>query len=362
MSANAPSHAPKRQPALDLLRCLAIAGVVVMHCASPLTASPDPSAVWAGVLYSSLSLFCVPVMLMISGALLLGNPKPIDLKAFYGRRCMKILVPLLGWSLVYYLLVCLQTGTTPHVISFFKRFFTGMWSGPLWFLYMILGVYLMTPFMAQAFGRGREALAWTFTAIVFAVPALNFATRLIWEMELNRFLTGAVIPYYFGYFVLGNLLNEHPPRVPGGRWTLAAAFAAGALPSAFGEFAAKGVNTMLPNTFFSYQQPLAVLMSGAIFLFFKDWSPRLEGRAANVVREVSSLTYGIFLAHVLALSLVTGQLAGPLAGLWPRALTLDWNTGGPWIGPVLTGAAVFTLSALLVWGLRRVPVLGRIVP
>lgn len=349
---------PSRQPALDLLRCLAIAGVVVMHCASPLTGSDNPTDIWAGLVYSSLCLFCVPVMLMISGALLLGNPKPIELKRFYGKRCMKILIPLLGWSLIYYLLVCLQTGTAPHVISFFKRFFTGMWSGPLWFLYMILGVYLMTPFMAQAFSRGREALGWAFVGIVFGVWALNFATRLLWEQEANRFLTGALIPYYFGYFVLGHLLNRHPVRLPGGKAALAACFLGCGLLSALGEQAAKGGNAMLPTTFFSYHQPLTVLMSASIFLFFKDWSPRMEAGLGRLVGEVSSLTYGIFLAHILALTLVTGQMPA----VWPASLALDWHTGGPWIGPLLTGLTVFTLSAVVTWLLRRVPGLGRIVP
>ncbi|MGR4472877.1 acyltransferase [Escherichia coli] len=41
---------------------------------------------------------------MISGALLLGNNKTSDYKAFYKKRFVKILIPLLVWSVFYTLI------------------------------------------------------------------------------------------------------------------------------------------------------------------------------------------------------------------------------------------------------------------
>jgi len=347
-----------RQLSLDLLRCLAIAGVVVMHCAAPLLFSADPVEVWAGLTYSSLSLFCVPSLLMISGALMLGGSKPLDLRRFYGKRFVKIVVPLVAWSAIYYVLLCIQVGDWPHLASFVKRFFTGMWSGPLWFLYMITGVYLMLPFLRPAFSDASSARGPAFVGIVFGVSALGFVTRLVWEQDVNRFFSGAIIPYYFGYFVLGHLLHSREVRVPGGKATLAATFLACAGASAWGEWLAKGADTMLPNTFYNYQQPLVALMSASIFLLFKGWRPGATQRRGRVVHEVSCLSYGIFLSHVLVLMLVTGQipwLVSPGGGL-------DWRTIHPWVGPLLTGLTVFTVSALLTAGLKRVPFLERIVP
>ena len=138
---------------LDLLRTLAIVGVTVMHSAAPLLHSPETSAVWSGLVYSSLCLFCVPILLMISGALMLGSTRPMVLSEFYGKRLVKILLPLLAWSVIYYAILCLQTESAPNVISFLKRFLTGLWSGPLWFLYMIVGVYLMSPISAARLCR-----------------------------------------------------------------------------------------------------------------------------------------------------------------------------------------------------------------
>lgn len=354
------SHAERAQRLeyLDLLRCLAIVGVVVMHSASPLLGGFQISAMASGLFYSSLCLFCVPAMLMISGALMLGDQRPMSLSTFYGKRFIKILLPLLGWSLVYYLILCAQTESAPNVISFVKRFLTGMWSGPLWFLYMIAGVYLMVPFLRPAFADLSSGRATVFVGIVFGLHALNFATRLLWEQDLNRFLSGAVMPYYLGYFVLGHLLNRTEVRVPGGKALLAAVFTVCALGTAAGEFLAFGDNTMLPTTFFSYQQPLTVLMTVSIFLFFKGWKPSAARKRARLVHEVSGLSYGVFLSHILVLSILTGQL--PI--LFSPGNGLDWYTVHPWVGPLLTGLATFTLAALLTAGLKRVPWLNRIVP
>jgi len=119
-----------------------------------------------------------------------------------------------------------------------------------------------------------------------------------------------------------------------------------------------GANTMLPTTFFNYQQPLTVLMAASVFLFFKGWKPAPNRKRAWLVRELSGLTYGIFLSHILVLMLLTGQI--PL--FFSPGAGLDWYSVHPWAGPLLTGLATFVGSALLTAGLKRVPWLCRIVP
>ena len=154
--------------------------------------------------------------------------------------------------------------------------------------------------------------------ITFGLTTLNCVTRLLWEQDLNRFLSGAVIPYYFGYFVLGHLLKSRELTIPGGKPALALIFLSCTGLTALGEFTAMGANTMLPTTFFNYQQPLTVLMAGSIFLFFKGWKPAPNQKRAWLVHELSGLTYGIFLSHILVLMLLTGPDIAVLQP-WGRA-------------------------------------------
>ncbi|WP_243311713.1 acyltransferase [Fundidesulfovibrio agrisoli] len=343
---------------LDTLRCVSIVGVVLLHSAMPLLGSADMTELLPGLVYSALCMFCVPTLIMISGALILGDPRPLRLGKFFGKRFAKIAWPLVLWSAVYYLAYCLAEPSAPNLISFGKRLLTGLWAGPLWFLYMIAGVYLMVPFIKPAFSDPRTPLGPLFIGITFAIMTLNLATRLLWQHELNTFLTSAVLPHYLGYFVLGHVLHQRTVRVPGGRVTLVLAFLLCTGVNALGEYACDHSPDMLPNSFFNYHQPFSMLAAVAAFLLFKQDGCAGLGFASKTIQTVSRLSFGIFLAHTLILFLVTGQL--PLLVQPGQGLIVSGMN--PWVGPPLTALVVFTLSALLTWGLQRTPWLRRAVP
>src|SRR5437660_891414 len=90
---------------LDVLRVTAILGVITIHTVSPLTAGATvatfSAAWWAGATMNELSLWCVPVFVMISGALLLRRQRPQPASTFYRRRLHRIGIPLVFWTGVY---------------------------------------------------------------------------------------------------------------------------------------------------------------------------------------------------------------------------------------------------------------------
>ena len=94
----------KRIHDMDNLRAIAILGVLLLHAATPYVVlySKIDTVDWqTGIIYNALSRWCVPIFLMISGALLLGR-KEEPLVDFFKKRANKILLPFLVWSLIYY--------------------------------------------------------------------------------------------------------------------------------------------------------------------------------------------------------------------------------------------------------------------
>ena len=90
---------------LDAARVAAIVAVVLLHVsASVVTQAPLGSTVWwVGNGYDALVRWCVPVFVMVSGALLLDARKTESLATFYRKRAARIALPLLFWSVVYVL-------------------------------------------------------------------------------------------------------------------------------------------------------------------------------------------------------------------------------------------------------------------
>lgn len=90
-------------PWIDNSRILAIFAVIVVHVGAKVVGENTIGSEywWYGNIFESLARWCVPVFVMISGALLLDPNKKEDLLTFYRKRLHRIFIPFLFWSVIY---------------------------------------------------------------------------------------------------------------------------------------------------------------------------------------------------------------------------------------------------------------------
>ena len=88
---------------LDYLRILATFGVVLLHVSAwNWTSATIGGFEWKVLsFYNGLVRWCVPVFVMISGALFLG--RKVDLKKLYINHVLKMWVAFAVWSTIYYM-------------------------------------------------------------------------------------------------------------------------------------------------------------------------------------------------------------------------------------------------------------------
>ena len=94
-----------------------------------------------GIVYSG-----VPLFVMLSGALLLGKEEP--LKVFFYRRLTRVLIPFLLWSFIVYVILYWQDGGDSiigFVCSYTIKSLTDGVHSIYWYIYMLLGLYAITP-------------------------------------------------------------------------------------------------------------------------------------------------------------------------------------------------------------------------
>src|SRR5215217_2703116 len=133
-------------PWADLIRVVATVLVVVVHVSGQITNAwgkvPDGWWIIADV-YGGIARICVPLFFMISGYLLL--PRSENLGVFYRKRILKVLIPFVGWSLIYVWWFCgNHPGTcTPSFIQDLLLVRGAYYH--LWFLRALLGIYLVLP-------------------------------------------------------------------------------------------------------------------------------------------------------------------------------------------------------------------------
>lgn len=124
---------------LDLLRILAGAMVVMIHCSGWFgRVIPDLEYTVDTNLFGALSACAVPLFFMISGALLLSPSYDFSLKKLLWKL-LKIIVILVAWGMIFALAEMKTFSFEKLFIWTFKGHFH------MWFFEYLIGVYLLIP-------------------------------------------------------------------------------------------------------------------------------------------------------------------------------------------------------------------------
>ncbi|HBN74946.1 MAG TPA: hypothetical protein DD473_03810 [Planctomycetaceae bacterium] len=335
---------------LDNSRILAIYAVVVLHVAAGVVTGNEIGSEywWIGNIYNSLVRWCVPVFVMISGALMLHTSKKEDLTVFYKKRLSRVLIPIIVWSLFYSGWAVLKAsikGEKIYLVDLLNRVLDGMPHYHMWFLYMILILYLFTPFLrpiVACFSRRDLSVLVVFT---FLMAAINYAYIMVVSAEprpslfINWFLL--YLPYYF----LGHLIREDD--VPRSTVLLWLTFVVSSLVTSVGCYLVSIRNGLDSGLYFyGYLSVSVIPMSiSAMYLLKKLNAPIIN---SEFIRKMSALTLGVYLIHPVLLEVIN-QL-GYGANDYKYAISV----------PVIA-SGIFASSLAISWGLYSVSYLKRII-
>lgn len=193
---------------LDFLRCLAIIFVIILHSIMATLENPafyqHPSW-YLCMLVEPFDRTGVPLFFMISGFLLLSSPKTEHLWEFYRRNIPKLVIPLTAWSLIYHVAEVCYRQHPIDLHDFLSRFLNQGVTYHMWFVYTLLGIYLLCPFLKRMVDQcTSRQLVFLWVLILFPTtlrPILNHILPVYIHL-FNPLLEG-----YIGYFLLGYLLG-----------------------------------------------------------------------------------------------------------------------------------------------------------
>ncbi len=336
---------------LDWLRILATIAVVTVHiCAGfVLTNYNDSPARWlAGNFYESISRWCVPIFIMISGALMLSDSRESTYRTFFAKRASKVFVPLLGWSAIYYLYYVFQDRYPADMLDFITRFSANDISIHLWFIYMLLGMYMITPLLKLLLKNAQKKDVTYFLAlwlyISVAVRLLKHYVGFSFEIELY-FATS-----YIGYYVLGYYLITYEISSLMRKLAYAGIFVGIA-----GTFFLTYSFTMQANGefrafWYDYHSPTVLLSSIGIFVFLKHL-PISEGSIKHFIPAIINKTnFGIYLVHYLVIRILS---------TFTPFLWLDMNA---YLEIPYKVLLTLIISIITVLVMRKIPLVKKLVP
>ncbi len=343
---------------VDLIRAVAITLVIMLHASIEsyggiqLSESASQLYWWTQTTFNSITLPCVPLFVMLSGALLLQPSKTNEpIMVFLKKRLSRIGLAFVFWSAIYFAWSALADGTALTLTSVMQ----GLLLGPyyhFWFIYLIAGLYLITPILRGLIASGNPKILTYLIGLWFvgvaAVPFFQTTTGL--SLNNNVFVIGG----WIGYFVLGAYLMKAQVRTRTLLMLLAAGFAvtiAGAWLMNFPFHAAEQY-----YFFFNSLTANVIVASVALFLILRkvptDWPAKNHLYAGKLVHAISKYTLPIFLLHIIILESLQRGYFG---------FKLSLTTINPIVEVPLITAATLFISLGLVLALKKVPLLKTLI-
>ena len=311
---------------LDWLRFIACFMVILVHSIEPFYLGGEEGtyiasmgdAIWTTLINSALRP-AVPLFVLASSYLLF--PVRTDTASFFKRRFGRVLIPFLVWSVLY--AVIPMYGSEINVGLNFKTLALNfmMHSGHLWFVYMLIGVYLLMPLISPWIEKVSQKeekcflFLWAFTTILpFFRPLASAVTGspALWgECPWNEFGTFYYVSGFIGYLVLGHYVRTYVGEMSWKKvllyavpfWIIGYAVAAG------------GFWTVMPKDF-PVSAPYQTAVDMEITWNFCTFGVMMQTVAYflvirkivsagwfynRVVLPISKLSYGMYLMHMFVL-------------------------------------------------------------
>ena len=358
---------------LDVVRFIAMFTVVCCHCTDPFNFYPGTAPnigeikLW-GAIYGSVLRPCVPLFVMITGALLL--PVRGDASTFYKKRIPRVFYPFLIWSVLYNLFPWITglLGLNPQIIlDFFPYageevmqqsfsvsleyilmipFNFSILAVHMWYIYLLIGLYLYLPVFSAWVEKASERaklmflLAWGVTLLL--PYYYQFVSNYLWgTCSWNSFGMLYAFAGFNGYLLLGHYLKNL-------EWSLKKTLAIGIPMFAVGyavTFLGFRHITALPEytdemleLFFTYCSLNVVMMTIPVFMLAKKVKVNSE-RMKKALANLTVCGFGIYIIHYF--------FPGPSVVLM-RAINMP-------IGLQIPVAAIlaFAVSWGLVWLIYR---------
>lgn len=179
MSENKAGHTKEKIVYLEICRILAVFCIMFQHTgARGADAWRYTENAWVyrmsltGRIISSIG---VPLFWMVSGALLL--PKKEPWKRVYEKRIPRIASVVLLFSVIRYCYLCMSEGQKVYVGKFFRRFYTQEIFLPYWFLYEYLGILFVLPLLRRMVQNLTEQEKWLLFVLLLGWPVLDDLSR-----------------------------------------------------------------------------------------------------------------------------------------------------------------------------------------
>lgn len=348
---------------IQIIRVIAIIQVILIHVAAiilvdPNISSPGKLVWWIGDIIDSTARSAVPLFFMVSGMLLLNPLRIEEIQVFLRKRITRIGVPSIFWSLFY--AFWLHSNHFSALVEDWpglaKELVKALLGVPiyyhLWFMYVILALYLVTPLLRLYILSSDKNNRIYFVIIWFIATSSFSISRTVGVysvVDIGTF-TGYIGYFSLGYILHDILLNKRQFMI------VIAAFISSVVFTIYSTYwFTINKHSQLETITYNYLYPNIIVMSICLFLLLRTIFNSNRVRFPMVIRKsiklISNLSFGIYFVHVAVLEIL-------FTATFPNQMSvIDQIKQNPILGMLALAFTVLFVSTIIIGGLRKIPVI-----
>ncbi len=349
---DAPS-AGGRAAGLDCLRAVACLCIILMHTAysTILMFGSGMGFAQAVVCQAAVNMqyWAVPCFIMVTGALLLRPERQIGYRKLFSKYIARALKAIVVFGVLFAVLEAVFDPAMRSWSAFLggvAEVFTGSTWSHMWYLYCLLGLYLLLPAYKKIAALSEEKdvryLLAVYGVFLSLLPLLG-----IWNIPCGFYIhTGTVYPFWL---FLGWYLYRWGGKVPRGVYSAMAL--AGTAAMAGLTYVRMRWSVAALDVFFGYASPVVILQAaGVAGWFFRTGQEGFAG-VKRALASIDRHSFGVYLIHMAYIRLLYKYLHfDPYGlGLW----------GIP--GLLVTVAFAFVCAYVTDMAMKKLPVFRSIV-
>ena len=346
----------KRELFADALRTVAIIFVLIIHTtANYYVESYGTKSYYIILVISSITCSAVPIFYMLSGAFLI-NEKNKDYSKFY-KKIIKVIFQTLFWTLVY--LVFFKYYMNQD-ISIFQGMIKALFIeqvGHLWFMYPLIALYLLTPFISRLYSILSEKDKIILISIVLIIPAIVSTLQMkYWQLfSTPKF---AILFPELGLFLCGKYIYDNKEKLKTKKVSILSFIGIvigliSIICISYFYVKSQGISGIKP--YFDSNKISNLLFIISLFVFIvsiSNFLNKIPKLLKNIFTIIGSSSGGIYFIHMFFLYLF------PNIEIW--GLHFTQNQGR--ILYMLSGAVLYlVMSLIVVLFLRKIPIVNKTV-
>lgn len=311
----------------DFLRAISTIAIITIHVSDGVFWGTSDFSFqwWYGIIIQGIVRIALPIFFMLSGALIL-NGKDEDILSFYKKKVIRVVVPLFVYSYIY-IIIYNYKGSIFHNYNIIKAFFDII-KGPvfyhLWFVYSILGIYIIAPFIKVMIKNLSDKLL-TFLILILIIIRIAKTYLPIFNLYLG--IDNIVFDNWILYFILGYLLCKKY-IIEKRKYIYLLGVISYIMTIIIQRFIPKANSNIYDFA------PTMIFMSSAIFLLFNNDINYIKEN--KYIKVISNYSYSIYLIHAFVLAYIVSDSIGI------GALTVN-----PVIGTMLTVSITLIISIVI---------------